>query len=435
MLTSATRTARHHSTATDPSSASLPLLALAAASFGIGTTEYVVMGLLPDVAVDLGVSVPKAGLLVSGYALSVAFGSPFLAVATARLDRRRALLALMAVFIVGNLACALTPTYALLMAARILTALCHGAFFGLGAVVAAAIVAPARKARAIAMMFAGLTLANVLGVPFGTAIGEAFGWRDTFLVVAAIGVSAAFALYLWLPRHLPLPPMNLRREVLSLANAQVVFAMLISVVSSAGLFSVFTYITPILETVTRVSPHDVTLMLLVFGVGLTIGNIFGGRLADWKLMPSVIGLLATLVPVLCLFGAASTERIPAAVALMAWGIVSFALIAPLQARVVNMAAGAPNLASTINQGAFNLGNAIGAWAGGIALVHGVAYAALPWLGASFIAAALALAIIAHWTDQRENLSGPRHDVGRVSTADSTAQIVQRGTPAIPGVSS
>ncbi|MBN9583284.1 MAG: MFS transporter, partial [Afipia sp.] len=259
MLTSATRTARHHSTATDPSSASLPLLALAAASFGIGTTEYVVMGLLPDVAVDLGVSVPKAGLLVSGYALSVAFGSPFLAVATARLDRRRALLALMAVFIVGNLACALAPTYALLMAARILTALCHGAFFGLGAVVAAAIVAPARKARAIAMMFAGLTLANVLGVPFGTAIGEAFGWRDTFLVVAAVGVSAAFALYLWLPRHLPLPPMNLRREVLSLANAQVVLAMLISVVSSAGLFSVFTYITPILETVTRVSPHDVTL--------------------------------------------------------------------------------------------------------------------------------------------------------------------------------
>jgi DHA1 family inner membrane transport protein len=228
--------------------------------------------------------------------------------------------------------------------------------------------------------------------------------------------------------------MNLRREVLSLANAQVVFAMLISVVSSAGLFSVFTYITPILETVTRVSPHGVTLMLLIFGVGLTIGNIFGGRLADWKLMPSVIGLLATLVPILCLFGAVSTEKIPAAVALLVWGIVSFALIAPLQTRVVNMAVGAPNLASTINQGAFNLGNAIGAWAGGIALVHGVAYATLPWVGASFIAAALVLAVFAHWTDRRESLSS-RNGVDRASTDDSTAQIVPRGTPAIPGVSS
>lgn len=431
MFTNATRTAPHHSTATGPSSSSLPLLALAAASFAIGTTEYVVMGLLPNVATDLGVSVPKAGLLVSGYALSVAFGSPFLAVATARLDRRHALLALMAIFIIGNLACALAPTYALLMAARILTALCHGAFFGLGAVVAAAIVAPARKARAIAMMFAGLTLANVLGVPFGTAIGEAFGWRDTFLVVAAIGVSAAFALYLWLPRHLPLPPMDLKREVLTLANAQVIFAMLISVISSAGLFSVFTYITPILQTVTRVSPHGVTLMLFIFGIGLTIGNILGGRLADWKLMPSVIGLLAALIPVLGLFKVASTETLPAAVALLAWGIVSFALIAPLQARVVNMAAGAPNLASTINQGAFNLGNAIGAWAGGIALVHGVAYAALPWVGASFIAAALVLAVVAHWTDQRRTRSDQRH----ASTAGSAEQIVRPRTPAIPGVPS
>ncbi|WP_338149314.1 MFS transporter [Aureimonas altamirensis] len=373
---------QHHHAETAASASRMPLLSLAAASFGIGTTEYVVMGLLPDVATDLGVSIPTAGLLVTGYALSVAFGSPFLAIATARLDRRQALLSLMAIFILGNLACALAPTYWLLMAARILTALCHGAFFGLGAVVAAAIVPPERKAQAIAMMFAGLTLANVLGVPFGTAIGEAFGWRQTFFIVAAIGVLAALALFVWLPRHLPIPPMNLAREARSLGQAQVILAMLISVVSSASLFSVFTYITPILENVTRISPRGVTLMLLLFGVGLSIGNILGGRLADWKLMPSIIGLLAALVPVLCAFTLTNTGIVPTAATLLVWGMVSFALISPLQTRVLNEAARAPNLASTLNQGAFNLGNAIGASIGGLSLTIGLAYGTCPGLAPS-----------------------------------------------------
>jgi len=392
-------TTLHHPAAVEGPSSRLPLLSLAAASFGIGTTEYVVMGLLPDVATDLRVSIPSAGLLVTGYALSVAFGSPFLAIATARLDRRRALLSLMAIFIVGNFACALAPTYSLLMTARILTALCHGAFFGLGAVVAAAIVPPERKAQAIAMMFAGLTLANVLGVPFGTAIGETFGWRETFFIVAAIGVLAVLALYLWLPRHLPIPQMNLAREARSLGHPQVILAMAISVVSSASLFSVFTYITPILETVTGISPRGVTWMLLLFGVGLTAGNILGGRLADWKLMPSVIGLIAVLIPVLCIFTATSASPVPAAVTLIAWGVVSFGLISPLQTRVVNEAAQAPNLASTLNQGAFNLGNAVGAWVGGLGLTFGIAYATLPWIGAALAVLALLLAIISYrWDD-------------------------------------
>jgi DHA1 family inner membrane transport protein len=382
------------------SSSRLPLLALAAASFGIGTTEYVVMGLLPDVAKDLGVSIPSAGLLVTGYALSVAFGSPLLAIATARLDRRRALLSLMAIFILGNIACALAPNYALLMAARVLTALCHGAFFGLGAVVASALVPASRKAQAIAMMFAGLTLANVLGVPFGTAIGEAFGWRETFFIVAAVGVLATLALYAWLPRHLPVPPMELAREARSLGQAQVILAMLISVASSASLFSVFTYVTPILETVTRISPHGVTLMLFLFGVGLTAGNFLGGKLADWKLMPSVIGLLAALIPVLSIFTMTSAGTIAAAVTLFIWGVVSFALIAPLQTRVVNEAAQAPNLASTLNQGAFNLGNAVGAWIGGLGLTLGVGYADLPWIGALLAVLALLLAVISHRLDRR-----------------------------------
>lgn len=379
--------------AAQSSSSRLPLFSLAAASFGIGTTEYVVMGLLPDVAGDLDVSIPKAGLLVTGYALSVAFGSPFLAIATARMDRRRALLSLMAIFIFGNLACALAPTYPLLMAARVLTALCHGAFFGLGAVVAAAVVAPERKAQAIAMMFGGLTLANVLGVPFGTAIGEAFGWRETFYIVAGIGVLAALALYAWLPRQLPIAAMNLAHEARALKRPQVILAMAISVVSSASLFSVFTYITPILETVTRISPHGVTLMLLLFGVGLTLGNVLGGRLADWRLMPSVAGLLAGLVPVLCLVTVTSASLSATAVTLFVWGIISFALIAPLQTRVVNEASQAPNLASTLNQGAFNLGNAVGAWIGGVGLTAGLAYADLPWIGAILAIAALSLAVL------------------------------------------
>ncbi|WP_278392968.1 MFS transporter [Sphingobium yanoikuyae] len=381
-------------------SSRLPLLALGVASFSIGTTEYVIMGLLPDVAADLRVSIPTAGLLVTGYALSVAFGSPFLAIATAWLDRRRALLALMAVFLVGNLACALAPSYGMLMAARVLTALCHGAFFGLGAVVAAAIVAPERKAQAIAMMFAGLTLANVLGVPFGTAFGHAFGWRETFFAVAAVGLLAAFALYAWLPHHLPIPPMDLRREARSLGNIQVVLTMLISIVSSASLFSVFTYITPLLEDVTGLSPHGVTLMLFLFGLGLTGGNLLGGRLADWKLMPSVIGLLFMLVPLLCLFVTTSTHSASAAVTIFLWGIISFALISPLQTRVVNEASHAPNLASTLNQGAFNLGNAVGASIGGAGLTLGLAYSGLPWIGALLAALALLLATVAFRLEQR-----------------------------------
>ena len=390
-----------------PASASrLPLLALALASFGIGTTEFVIMGLLPDVAGDLGVTIPQAGLLVTGYALSVAFGSPFLAVATARMDRRKALLLLIGIFILGNLLCALAPNYALLMAARIVTALCHGAFFGLGAVVAAALVPEQKKAQAIAMMFAGLTLANVLGVPFGTALGEAVGWRNTFWAVVVIGFAAAFALYAWLPRNMPTPRMQLIHEARSLVSTQVILAMLISVVVSASLFGVFTYITPILENVTSISPHEVTLMLLLFGIGLTAGNFLGGWLGDWKLMPSVIGILALLIPVLSLFTLTSASLVPAAVTIFCWGLLAFALISPLQMRVVNEAAQAPNLASTLNQGAFNLGNAAGAWIGGLALTNGLAYRELPWIGVALAAVAFTLSFLSHRLDVKASVAEP-----------------------------
>jgi DHA1 family inner membrane transport protein len=384
----------------------LPLFALALASFGIGTTEFVIMGLLPDVAANLGVTIPTAGLLVTGYALSVAFGSPFLAVATAQMDRRKALLLLVAVFIFGNILCALAPNYWLLMGARIVTALCHGAFFGLGSVVAASLVPPHKKAQAIAMMFAGLTIANVLGVPFGTGLGHALGWRVTFWAVAVIGCIAALALAIWLPRDIPVPKMQLAQEARSLGNRQVMLAMAISVLASASLFSVFTYIAPILLHVTRISPHMVTLMLLLFGAGLTLGNYIGGRLGDWKLMPSVIGILVVLVPTVAVFSYTSAWASTAAVTIFIWGILAFALVSPMQMRVVSEAAQAPNLASTINQGAFNLGNATGAWIGEIVLTGGLPYAELPWIGAGIAALALALTVVSYSLDARAGIPAP-----------------------------
>lgn len=381
-------------------SSRLPLLALALASFGIGTTEFVIMGLLPNVAQDLAVSIPSAGLLVTGYALSVAFGSPFLAIATARMDRRHALLLLMGVFIAGNVLCAVSPNYWLLMGARVVTALCHGAFFGLGAVVAASLVEPRQRAQAIAMMFAGLTLANVLGVPFGTAIGQALGWRDTFWAVVLIGLAAAAALYAWLPRDIPVPRVQIAREAKSIASTQVVLAMAISVLASASLFSVFTYIAPMMQDVTGLSGHAITLMLLIFGVGLTFGNFAGGRLGDWKLMPSVIGIFLLLIPTLALLSLTSHAMLPAAITLFVWGALVFALVSPLQMRVVTEASDAPNLASTVNQGAFNFGNATGAWIGGVGITWGMAYDQLPWIGVSLAIVALVLTVVSYRIDVR-----------------------------------
>ncbi|MET7243966.1 MFS transporter [Methylobacterium sp. EM32] len=380
-------------------SAALALLALAAASFGIGTTEFVIMGLLPEMATDLGVSIPKAGLLVSGYALSVTFGSPLVAVALSRLDRRRALLVLVGLFILGNALCALAPDYRLLMLARIVTALCHGAFFGLGSVVAADLVPAHRKASAIAIMFTGLTLANVLGVPFGTALGHALGWRATFWAVVGIGFVAAAALLAWLPRHLAHESGSLLSEMRVLRRTQVVLAMLLSVLASASLFSVFTYVAPLLAATAGATPSAITGVLLLFGVGLTLGNVLGGRLGDWRQMPSVIGLGIALALVLLALVPASAALMPATALIGLWGILAFALVAPLQLRVLTAADGARNLASTVNQGAFNLGNALGAWLGGVAITVGVPYGQLPVIGAGLALAVAGVGVVAHRLDR------------------------------------
>jgi len=379
----------------------LPILALAVASFCIGTTEFVIMGLLPEVAADLGVTIPAAGLLVTGYALGVVVGAPVIAVATASLPRKPVLIALAALFVLGNLLCAVAPTYWLLMAARVVTAFGHGAFFGIGSVVAASLVPANRKASAIALMFAGLTLANILGVPGGTAFGEIFGWRATFFAVVLIGLASVAAIAFLVPAGVAQPSGGgLLSEVRVLGKLQVWLAMLISALASGSLFAVFTYIKPFLTEVSGLSTDTVTWVLLLFGGGMTVGNIVGGRLADWKLMPTVIGtllLLAVLLAGLAQFG---WQAAFAVAAVFLWGVLVFVVVPPLQLRVVGTAAEAPNLAATLNQGAFNMGNAAGAWIGAAALTAGVAYRDLPLVGAAIALAAVAVAVLSQRLDRR-----------------------------------
>ncbi len=381
----------------------ISLLALALAAFAIGTSEFIIVGLLPNLAQDLRVTIPNAGLLVTGYALGVVIGAPIMALATARMPRKAALIGLISAYALGNLLCAIAPNYALLMAARVLTALCHGAFFGIGSIVAAELVPPAKRGRAIAIMFSGLTLASVLGVPAGTALGQHAGWRAAFWCVIALTLAATAALAWTLPRLSRPQASRLLTEFRVLRKPQVVLAMLMSVLLSASLFSVLTYITPMLETITHISPAEVTWLLLLFGVGITFGNLIGGRLGDWRLMPSIAGALAGLTVILVVFTLTLPLVWPAAATLLIWGGLTFAVATPLQMRVVDTAPEAPNLVATLNQGAFNLGNASGAWLGSAALAAGVSYHSLPWLGAALSLLGLAITALSMALDRRTTL--------------------------------
>jgi len=380
---------------------SLPLLALAAAAFGIGTTEFVIMGLLPEVAQDLGVSAPAAGMLVSGYAIGVAIGAPLLAVLTARLPRKQALIGLMLLFIVGNALCALAPNYGFLIVARVVTAFCHAAFFGIGAVVAADLVPRDKRAQAMAMMFTGLTVANVLGVPLGTALGQAAGWRSTFWAVTLIGVGAVSALVAWLPNKLPMPVGgSLVAEFRSLATPPVQMALLISTLGSISLFTVFTYIAYILREVSGFSIESTSWVLLLFGVGITVGGLVGGRLADWRVLPALGGLFFALALLLVAFSWGSRFQGPTLVIMFVWGALTFATVPAAQVRVIDQARGAPNLASTLNQGAFNLGNATGAWLGGTIIGAGFPLTRLPLVGAGVALLALGVVCVSALLDRR-----------------------------------
>jgi DHA1 family inner membrane transport protein len=381
----------------------IALLALTAGAFGIGTTEFVIMGLLMQVSADLHVSITAAGLLISGYALGVAVGAPILTIATRKLPRKTVLLALMAIFTLGNLACALAPSYELLMAARVVTSLAHGTFFGVGSVVATGLVAPERRASAIAIMFTGLTAATLLGVPAGAWLGLHYGWRATFWAVTLIGVLAFAVLAVFVPRvkgEAKTAP--LREELAVLARPQVLLGLAMTVLGYAGVFVVFTYIQPLLTQVTGLSESAVSPILLVFGGGLAVGNILGGRLADRSTMPAVLGTLVALAAVLGAMQFTIGTPFAAVVFVGLLGIASFATVAPMQLRVLEKASGAgQNLASSLNIAAFNLGNALGAWVGGVVIDHGPGLRALGWVAALLTLAGLAIALWSRALDRRE----------------------------------
>ncbi|MEU7278398.1 MFS transporter [Streptomyces sp. NPDC045431] len=378
----------------------LALLALALGAFGIGTTEFVIVGLLPEVARDLSVPIPSAGMLVTGYALGVVVGAPLMTAAGSRLPRKTMLTLLMGVFIAGNLLCALAPTYELLMAGRLVAALTHGAFFGIGSVVAANVVAPDKKASAIALMFIGLTVANVLGVPLGTVLGQHFGWRSTFWAVTALGVVGMIAVAALVPPQPRDADAGLRGELAVFRRPQVWLALAMTTLGFGGVFASFTYIAPMMTEVAGFSAGAVAWLLVLFGLGLCVGNVLGGKAADRTVMPSLYVILGALAVVLLVFVQTARAPLPAAITLFVFGVVGFATVPPLQTRVMQQAEGAPALASAANIAAFNLGNAVGAWLGGLTVEHGLGYTAPNWTGALLAAAGLAVALLSGLLDRR-----------------------------------
>lgn len=372
----------------------LALLALAVAAFGIGTTEFVMMGLLPEVAEDLGTSVPTSGHLVSAYALGVVIGAPLLTAVGVRIPRKPMLIALMAMFTVGNLASALAPGFETLLAGRVLAGLPHGAFFGVGAVVAARLVRPDRRARAVATMFLGLTVANIVGVPSGTALGQQLGWRATFLVVGAIGLVAMAALAALVPR-VPLErSTSLGGEVRALAEPQVLLGLLTAVFGFAGVFAVYSYLASMMTEVTGFADSSVTLVLALFGIGMTLGALAAGPLTDRALRPTLYGALAALAVILVAFHFAVHLKPAALVGVVLIGAVGFMITTPLQMLVMNKAQDAPTLASASNHSAFNLANAGGAWIGGLVITAGWGWTAPVLAGAVLAVLGLAIALLA-----------------------------------------
>ncbi|WBC16314.1 MFS transporter [Micromonospora sp. WMMA1998] len=389
-----------------PRTSALPggLLALAIGAFGIGLTEFVIMGLLPQVATDFAVSESVAGWLISGYALSVAVGGVALTAAVTRLRRKPVLLGLMVLFIAGNLLSALSGDYTTMLAGRIVAALCHGAFFGIGAVVAAGLVPPARRAGAIAMMFAGLTVANVLGVPFGTFLGQHFGWRSTFWAITGIGVLALAGLALLVPGRGPATDAatggGLRGELRAFTRAQVWFSLVVTVLGFGGMFGAFTYIAYTLTEVSGFATGTVPWLLVLFGVGLFAGNLAGGRAADRSLSTTLVTVLAVLTLVLVGFALTAASPALTVVALVLMGAFGFATVPPLQMRIMRYAHEAPTLASGANIAAFNLGNALGAWIGGLTIGAGLGFTAPIWAGAALTLLGLAVLLLAERAARR-----------------------------------
>jgi len=369
---------------------STALWALAIGAFAIGTTEFTPMGLLPVIADGVNVSIPTAGMLVSAYAIGVMVGAPVMTLLFSRFGKRAALMSLMLIFTVGNLMSAFAPGYTTLLLSRLITSLNHGAFFGIGAVVAASVVPKEKQASAIAAMFMGLTVANVGGVPAATWLGQQVGWRLAFGGTSVLGLITIAALWVALPKGAPGARPDVRRELAVLTRREVLLAMGTTVLGAGAMFALYTYVAPMLADITHASPSFVAFALVLIGIGFTIGNSVGGRLADWSLDGATKLILALLAIVMVLLPLLLKTHVGAAIGLLVWGAVAFGIVPPVQMRVMQAASQAPGLASSVNVGAFNLGNAIGAVLGGVVIDQGFGYAAVPFVGAALAAGGLGL---------------------------------------------
>ena len=369
-----------------------PLLALAIGAFGIGTTEFSPMGLLPVIAQGVDVSIPAAGMLISAYAIGVMVGAPLMTLLLSHRARRNALVFLMAIFTLGNVLSALSPDYTTLMLSRIITSLNHGAFFGLGSVVAASVVAKEKQASAVATMFMGLTIANIGGVPAATWLGGAIGWRMSFLATAGLGVIAMVSLYFSLPKGSAGERPDVRKGLAVLMRPQVVSALLTTVLGAGAMFTLYTYISPVLHRITDATPAFITAMLVLVGVGFSIGNYLGGKLADRSVTATLKGFLLLLIVIMVAIPWLARSEIGAAISMVIWGAATFAVVPPLQMRVMRVAHEAPGLSSSVNIGAFNLGNALGAAAGGAVISGGLGYTVVPVTGAIIAGMALLLVL-------------------------------------------
>ncbi|SEQ04888.1 MFS transporter, DHA1 family, inner membrane transport protein [Devosia sp. YR412] len=388
---------------------SLPLIALFLAAFAFGTAEFVIAGVLPDVALGLGVSIPVAGYLVSGYAVGIAIGGPLLAVATKKMSRKTLILLLGGVFTLGQVLCAMAPNFELLMAARVLVAVVHGTYFGIAAIVAVNLAPADKRGFAVALILSGLTVSNILGVPGGTAIGNALGWRATFWAVGALGLISTLAVALFLPAATGQSSTSgsFLREFKALARQQIVTSLAIAILVMIGQYSLFTYIAPLLLEVSNLDVNILPWVLLLYGVGATIGVFIGGRLADWKLMPSLIAILSSQALAFFALYLAAPYPLIMAVVVVIWGGVNFAFGSPLQSRILAWAGDAPNLASALIPTGFNVGIALGAVLGASLLDSGFGYRNLPLIGTAALIIAVFIAIFSYWLEQHSDDILPR----------------------------
>lgn len=384
----------------------LALWALALSAFAIGTTEFVIVGLIPTIAKSLLVSLPSAGLLVSLYALGVAVGAPVLTALTSQIPRKKLLIGLMILFTIGNLIAWQSPGYNTLIVARVLTGLAHGVFFSIGSTIATGLVSKDKAASAIALMFTGLTVALVTGVPIGTFIGQHFGWQATFLGVSMLGIIALAGSWILVPNNIPSPePVSMLTQFSVLKKPRLLLVYAITALGYGGTFTAFTYLAPILQNVSGFSETAVGLVILVYGISVAIGNIWGGRLADRRgPIAALQFIFALLALVLFVFTWTASNTWLALITILAWGAVAFGNVPGLQVYVVQRAEiDAPkaiDVASGLNIAAFNLGIALGSSVGGV-IVANLGLMATPWIGALIVLAALALTSVAAYLDKKE----------------------------------